>query len=154
MKQAILGIFFSIIILNTSCASTLMQALSEAYKKNPRLNAERENLKISKENIEIIKTVYFETTGKDVDKMIESINVKLENRLSLYISLKEVVEYYATASTVALSEEQFIELKSKGILLWMYDDKLIYALATFLESEKMTIDEIREFLLNNPETWT
>ena len=51
-------------------------------------------------------------------------------------------------------KEQYTELKSKGILLWMYDDKLIYALATFLESEKMTIDEIREFLLNNPETWT
>ena len=110
--------------------------------------------KISKENIEIIKTVYFETTGKDVDKMIESINGKLENRLALYISLKEVVAFYAESSTVALSEEQFIELKSKGILLWMYGDKLIYALATFLESEKMTIDEIREFLLNNPETWT
>ena len=39
------------------------------------------------------------------------------------------------------------------MLLWLYDDKLIYALATFLESEKMTIDEISEFLLNNPETW-
>ena len=55
-----------------------------------------------------------------------------------------------------MSEERFIELTSEGniILLWMYGDKLIYALATFLESEKMTIDEIREFLLNNPETWT
>ena len=111
--------------------------------------------KISKENIEIIKTVYFETTGKDVDKMIESINVRLEDRLSLYISLKAVVAYYAeTCGASCITEEQFIELKSKGILLWMYKDKLIYALATFLESEKMTIDEIREFLLNNPETWT
>ena len=94
--------------------------------------------KISKENIEIIKTIYFEITGKDVDKIIESTNESLERRLAI----------------TDLTEEEFIELKSKGILLWMYGDKLIYALATFLESEKMTIDEIREFLLNNPETWT
>ena len=93
--------------------------------------------KISKENIDIIKTVYFEITGKAVDKIIESTNETLERRLAI----------------TDISEEQFIELKSKGILLWMYGDKLIYALATFLESEKMTIDEIREFLLNNPETW-
>ena len=94
--------------------------------------------KISKENIDIIKTVYFETTGKDVEKIIESTNKALKYALSIG----------------AMSEERFIELKSEGniILLWMYGDKLIYALATFLESEKMTIDEIREFLLNNPET--
>ena len=111
--------------------------------------------KISKENIDIIKTVYFETTGKDADKMIESINVRLEDGLSLYISVKAAQgTYYAEGCETCLSEEQYTELKSKGILLWMYDDKLIYALATFLESEKMTIDEIREFLLNNPETWT
>lgn len=94
--------------------------------------------KISKENIDIIKTVYFEITGKDVEKIIESTNEMLERRLAI----------------TDLTEEEFIELKSKGVLLWMYGDKLIYALATFLESEKMTIDEIREFLLNNPETWT
>ena len=94
--------------------------------------------KISKENIDIIKTVYFETTGKDVEKIIESTSIALKYALSIG----------------AMSEERFIELKSEGniILLWMYGDKLIYALATFLESEKMTIDEIREFLLNNPET--
>ena len=41
MKQTILGIFFSIIILNTSCAATLMQALSEAYKNNPRFTGHK-----------------------------------------------------------------------------------------------------------------
>jgi len=94
--------------------------------------------KISKENIEIIKTVYFEITENDIDKIIESSNETLEHRLTIG----------------DISEAQFIELKSKGVLLWMYGDKLIYVLATFLESERMTIDEIREFLLNNPETWT
>ena len=111
--------------------------------------------KVSKENIDMIKTVYFETTEKDTDMILKQQNARLEHGLSLYISVKAAQgTYYAETCEACLSEEQYTELKSKGILLWMYDDKLIYALATFLESEKMTIDEIREFLLNNPETWT
>ena len=49
--------------------------------------------------------------------------------------------------------EDYLEKKDKGILLWAHSDKLIYALAVFLESETITVDEIKEFLLNNPETW-
>ena len=45
MKKLIIVIFFSIIFSNQSYAITLIQALGEAYKDNPRLNAERENLK-------------------------------------------------------------------------------------------------------------
>ena len=45
MKKLILIILFSIIFLNQSYATTLIQALSKAYKDNPKLNAERENLK-------------------------------------------------------------------------------------------------------------
>ena len=48
MKKLIIVLFFSIFFLNQSNATTLIQALNEAYKNNPRLNAERENLKISK----------------------------------------------------------------------------------------------------------
>ena len=61
MKQIILGIFFSIILVNTSYAATLIQALNEAYKNNPRLNAERENLKISKENINEARSEFLPT---------------------------------------------------------------------------------------------
>ena len=89
MKQTILGIFFSIIILNTSCASTLMQALSEAYKKNPRLNAERENLKISKENINEAKSEFLPTitiSGYISDeKMLEKQEyLEKEEELAVY----------------------------------------------------------------------
>ena len=110
--------------------------------------------KISKENIEIIKTVYFETTGKDVDKIIETINLRLEERLLLYNHLQAAfIEYAETCGTECITEEQYTVLEAHT-LLWNNDDKLIYALATFLEYEKMTIDEISEFLLNLPETWT
>jgi len=56
MKKLILIIFFSIIFLNQSYATTLIQALSKAYKDNPKLNAERENLKISEEEINEAKS--------------------------------------------------------------------------------------------------
>ena len=56
MKKLIIVIFFSIIFSNQSYATTLIQALGEAYKDNPRLNAERENLKISEEEINEAKS--------------------------------------------------------------------------------------------------
>ena len=56
MKKLILIIFFSIICLNQSYATTLIQALSKAYKDNSKLNAERENLEISKEEINEAKS--------------------------------------------------------------------------------------------------
>ena len=61
MKKLILIIFFSIIFLNQSYATTLIQALSKAYKDNPKLNAERENLKISEEEINEAKSEFLPT---------------------------------------------------------------------------------------------
>lgn len=56
MKKLIIIVFFSIIFLSPSYATTLIQALDMAYKDNPKLNAERENLKISKEEINEAKS--------------------------------------------------------------------------------------------------
>ena len=56
MKKLIIIIFFNFIFLNQSYAVTLTQALDKAYKDNPKLKAERENLKISKEEINEAKS--------------------------------------------------------------------------------------------------
>ena len=62
MKKLIIAIFFfSTIFSNYSDATTLVQALNEAYKNNPRLNAARENIKISKEEINEAKSEFFPT---------------------------------------------------------------------------------------------
>lgn len=61
MKQLIIFLFFSIFFLNNSNATTLKQALNEAYKNNAKLNAERENLEISKEKINEVKSEFFPT---------------------------------------------------------------------------------------------
>lgn len=92
---------------------------------------------ISKENMDIIITTYFETTGKDADLIVAGIHESLDRQFAERPHL----------------EEEHLEKKNQGILLWVYSDKLIYALAVFLESETITVDEIKEFLLNNPETW-
>jgi len=69
---------------------------------------------ISKENMDIIITTYFETTGRDASK-------------NMFVS------------------------PASGSL--MSADKLFYALAVFLESKTLTIDEIKNILLNNPDMW-
>jgi len=56
MKKLIIIGFFSVIFLSPSYATTLIQALDMAYKDNPKLNAERENLIISKEEINEAKS--------------------------------------------------------------------------------------------------
>ncbi len=56
MKKLILIIFFSTIFLSSSYSATLVQALDTTYKNNSKLNAERENLKISKEKINEAKS--------------------------------------------------------------------------------------------------
>ena len=56
MKKLIIIGFFSVIFLSPSYATPLIPALDMAYKDNPKLNAERENLKISKEEINEAKS--------------------------------------------------------------------------------------------------
>ncbi len=43
MKKIFLVLFFVILNINLVKATTLNEALLEAYKNNPELNAEREN---------------------------------------------------------------------------------------------------------------
>ena len=61
MKKFILILFFSLLFLNQSEAKNLIQALSEAYNNNLKLNAERENLKIAKESINEAKSDFLPT---------------------------------------------------------------------------------------------
>ena len=108
---------------------------------------------ISKDNIDMIKTVYFEITGKDAAKLAEDINKSLTHLFSY--SPGDFCPSTASPNydPTCVPEEELLKKQSMGILLWMHSDKLIYALVNFLESETMTIDEIKEFLLNNPEVW-
>ena len=61
MKQIFIVSFISFLFNTNLLAVTLPEALLEAYKNNPVLNAERENINISQENLNISKSEFLPT---------------------------------------------------------------------------------------------
>ena len=76
----ILFIVFSVLFLAPSVkAETLSEALKKAYNNNPELNAERENLNISEQELKISKGSYLPTVTLSGSKSREDTE-KLTNR--------------------------------------------------------------------------
>ncbi len=89
MKKIIL-ILFSVLFLNQHVlAVTLFEALTEAYKNNPDLNAERENINVSKEDLKISKSNYLPSVTITGSQSQEDTN-KLTNRSGTEQSVKDV----------------------------------------------------------------
>jgi outer membrane protein len=89
MKKIIL-ILISILFLNQSVlAVTLFEALTETYKNNTDLNAERENINISEEDLKISKGNYLPTVTISGSKSQEETN-KLTNRAGVEQSVNDV----------------------------------------------------------------
>ena len=72
-----------------SYAVTLSEALLEAYKNNPELNAERENIKISKEDLNISKSEFLPSLTLSSSRSKESTE-KLTNRSGTNVSSTDV----------------------------------------------------------------
>ena len=85
--------FFYIIIIflfsTNLLAENLNEALLKAYNKNPKLNAERENINISEENINISKSDYFPSVTLSGSKSREDTN-KLTNQDGSGASITDV----------------------------------------------------------------
>ena len=80
MMKNILFIVFSILFLAPSVkAETLSEALKKAYNNNPELNAERESLNISEQELKISKGSYLPTVTLSGSKSREDTE-KLTNR--------------------------------------------------------------------------
>ena len=79
MKKSILIIISLIFFIPKVFAVTLTEALTQAYKNNPELNAERENIKISEEDLNISKGEYLPTLILSGSKSKEDTN-KLTNQ--------------------------------------------------------------------------
>ena len=89
MKKIIL-ILFSILFLNQHVlAATLFEALTEAYKNNTDLNAERENVNISEEDLKISKSSYLPSVTISGSKSQEDTD-KLTNRAGAEVSVNDV----------------------------------------------------------------
>ena len=89
MKKIILALF-SVLFLNQQVlAVTLFEALTETYKNNPELNAERENISISQEDLKISKSNYLPSVTFSGSKSQEDTS-KLTNRAGAGQSVSDV----------------------------------------------------------------
>ncbi|MDC3100420.1 TolC family outer membrane protein [Candidatus Pelagibacter sp.] len=78
-KKLLFIILCNCLIFSQSNADDLMKALSDAYYKNPELNAERENILVSKEDLKISRSEFLPSITITGSKSEQSTD-KLTNR--------------------------------------------------------------------------
>ena len=79
MKKIFIIVITSILYFNNAFAVTLLDALNQTYQNNIQLNAERENIKASEEDVNIAKADYKPSLTLSGSKSIENTN-KLTNQ--------------------------------------------------------------------------
>ena len=79
MKKNFLILLYIIFFSGNAFAETLSQALLKAYNENPELNAERENIEASKENLKISRSEFLPSLTLSGSKSQENTK-KLTNR--------------------------------------------------------------------------
>ena len=89
MKKIFLILLFTLLLNQQAIAVTLSEALLEAYKNNPELNAERENIKVSKEDLNISKSEFLPSLTLSSSRSKESTE-KLTNRSGANVSSTDV----------------------------------------------------------------
>ncbi len=89
MRKIIITLSFLLLFSTNAFAVTLYEALNEAYKNNTQLNAERENIKASEEDINISKSDYMPSLTLSGSKSFENTN-KLTNQSGGDASINDV----------------------------------------------------------------
>ena len=79
MKKIFLITFFLVFVTQEGSAITISEALLKAYKNNPELNAERENIEISKQDLNISRSEFLPTVTLSGSRSEENTE-KLTNR--------------------------------------------------------------------------
>ena len=85
-KKIIFIILSQIFIINHSYANDLMKALSDAYYKNPELNAERENILVSKEDLKISRSEFLPSitiTGSKSEQTTDKLTDRSGNNAAV-----------------------------------------------------------------------
>ena len=79
MKKFLIFIFSFLFLFSSTYAETFTEALKKAYKNNSELNAERENISISEQELKISMSSYFPTITLEGSKSQDETD-KLTNR--------------------------------------------------------------------------
>ena len=126
MIRTIFILFLVIFIVNQAFAITLVDALNQAYQNNTELNAERENINVSKEDLNITKGEYLPSASITGTKSQEDTN-KLTNQSGGDASINDV-----NSLTTSIKLEQKLidfgrsaEFKKKKIGLDLAEAKLL-----------------------------
>jgi len=127
MKKIIL-ILLSVALFNGNVfAVTLSQALLQAYNENPKLNAERENIKVSKEDVKISRSQFLPSVTLSGSKIQENTE-KLTDRSGANSAITNV-----NPKTQSINIEQKIfqgfsglaDMEKSKIGLYLADAKLL-----------------------------
>ena len=161
MKKILIVISLALLHVSSASAVTLYDALNQTYQNNIQLNAERENIKASEEDINISKADYKPTLTLSGSKSVENTN-KLTNQsggdasssdadpLTTSIKLEQTIFDYGRDLSL---EKSLIGLDlAKAKLIKKEQDILYDAIEVFtnliLAREKLTINRKNLNLLN------
>ena len=89
MKKILILLFVSLLIVSNSNAESFSSALSKAFKNNSELNAERENIDVSEQELKISQGNYLPTLTLSGSKSQEDTN-KLTNQSGGDVSINDV----------------------------------------------------------------
>ena len=161
MKKILIVISLTLLHVSSASAVTLYDALNQTYQNNIQLNAERENIKASEEDINISKADYKPTLTLSGSKSVENTN-KLTNQsggdasssdsdpFTTSIKLEQTILDYGRDLSL---EKSLIGLDlAKTKLIKKEQDILYDAIEVFtnliLAREKLTINRKNLNLLN------
>ena len=134
MKKIFLAFLFIVSNFNYAQAISLSEALFEAYKNNPELNAERENLNVSEEDFNISKSEFLpsltisgskssEDTSKNTDRSgansaVTDVNSKTQSILieqKLFQGFAGIAGYEKNKIGLSLAQAKYLK-KEQDIL--------------------------------------
>ena len=130
MKKILIIISLTVFSFSNAIAVTLYDALNQTYQNNIQLNAERENIKASKEDINISKADYKPKLTLSGSKSIENTN-KLTNQSGGDATISDVNPF-----TTSIKLEQTILDYGRGLTLEKNITALDLAKAKLIKKEQ------------------
>ena len=130
MKKILIIISLTVFSFSNAIAVTLYDALNQTYRNNIQLNAERENIKASKEDINISKADYKPKLTLSGSKSIENTN-KLTNQSGGDATISDVNPF-----TTSIKLEQTILDYGRGLTLEKNITALDLAKAKLIKKEQ------------------
>ena len=130
MKKILILISLTVFSFNNAIAVTLYDALNQTYQNNIQLNAERENIKASEEDINISKSDYLPSLTLSGSKSIEDTN-KLTNQTGGDATISDVDPF-----TTSIKLEQTLLDFGRGLELKKSITGLNLAKAKLIKKEQ------------------